>query len=84
MYGDGIVGELERRTARTLGMEAAAFFPTGTMAQQVALRCWAGRTRKRTVALHPRSTEEICSTSIRRCSALCWGWRGSCPGCLST
>jgi threonine aldolase len=33
MYGDGIVGELERHTARTLGMEAAAFFPTGTMAQ---------------------------------------------------
>lgn len=43
-YGDddSIVGELERRTAETLGTEAAAFFPTGTMAQQVALRCWAG------------------------------------------
>jgi threonine aldolase len=58
MYGDGIVGELERRTARTLGMEAAVFFPTGTMAQQVALRCWAGRTGNRTVALHPRSHPE--------------------------
>ncbi|MEU9371587.1 beta-eliminating lyase-related protein [Streptomyces avermitilis] len=58
MYGDGIVGELERRTARALGMEAAAFFPTGTMAQQVALRCWAGRTGNRTVALHPRAHPE--------------------------
>jgi threonine aldolase len=56
-YGneDSVVGELERRTAAELGMEAAAFFPTGTMAQQVALRCWAGRTGNDTVAMHPRA-----------------------------
>nr|WP_229923310.1 beta-eliminating lyase-related protein [Streptomyces candidus] len=59
MYGDGVVTELERRTARLLGMEDAAFFPTGTMAQQVALRCWAGRTGNSTVALHPRSHAEL-------------------------
>lgn len=55
MYGDeeGIVGELERRTAAVLGTEAAAFFPTGTMAQQAALRCWAERTGSGTVAMHP-------------------------------
>ncbi|MBI0379492.1 threonine aldolase, partial [Streptomyces albiflaviniger] len=53
IYGDGIVEELERRVAGLLGMEAAAFFPTGTMAQQVALRCWAGRTGSPVVALHP-------------------------------
>ncbi|BAU87667.1 L-allo-threonine aldolase [Streptomyces laurentii] len=58
MYGDGVVAELERRTARLLGKEAAVFFPTGTMAQQIALRCWAGRTGNRTVALHPRSHPE--------------------------
>ncbi|MFJ6696280.1 threonine aldolase family protein [Streptomyces sp. NPDC091272] len=58
VYGDGVVAELERRTARTLGMEDAAFFPSGTMAQQVALRCWAGRTGNRTVALHPRAHPE--------------------------
>ncbi|MCX5207414.1 beta-eliminating lyase-related protein [Streptomyces sp. NBC_00237] len=58
LYGDGVVGELERRTARALGKEAAAFFPTGTMAQQVALRCWAGRTGNSTVALHPRAHPE--------------------------
>ncbi|MCC3772135.1 low specificity L-threonine aldolase [Streptomyces sp. UNOC14_S4] len=57
VYGDGhgVVGELERRVAELLGMEAAAFFPTGTMAQQVALRCWAGRTGSPVVALHPMS-----------------------------
>ncbi|MFD8548712.1 threonine aldolase family protein [Streptomyces sp. NPDC059649] len=61
VYGndDGIVGELERRTAEALGTEAAAFFPTGTMAQQVALRCWAGRTGNVTVAGHPLSHLEM-------------------------
>ncbi|MFF2011962.1 threonine aldolase family protein [Streptomyces sp. NPDC058195] len=59
MYGDGVVAELEERVARLLGMEAAAFFPTGTMAQQVALRCWAGRTGNSTVALHPLAHPEV-------------------------
>ncbi|WP_407550802.1 beta-eliminating lyase-related protein [Streptomyces sp. Pv4-95] len=61
VYGndDGVVGELERRTAEALGTEDAAFFPTGTMAQQVALRCWAGRTGNTTVAGHPMSHMEV-------------------------
>ncbi|MEU5164707.1 threonine aldolase family protein [Streptomyces mutomycini] len=59
LYGDGVVAEVERRTAELLGMEAAAFFPTGTMAQQVALRCWAGRTGSPVVALHPLSHPEV-------------------------
>ncbi|MER7791730.1 beta-eliminating lyase-related protein [Streptomyces sp. NPDC097640] len=54
-YGDGVVEKLERRVADLLGMEAAAFFPTGTMAQQIALRCWAGRTGNPAVAVHPLS-----------------------------
>ncbi|MGK5497161.1 threonine aldolase family protein [Streptomyces sp. URMC 125] len=58
LYGDGIVADLEERTAALLGAEAAAFFPTGTMAQQVALRCWAGRTGSPVVALHPLSHPE--------------------------
>lgn len=58
VYGDGIVADLEERTAALLGTEAAAFFPTGTMAQQVALRCWADRTGNTTVALHPLSHPE--------------------------
>jgi threonine aldolase len=49
---------LEERVAALLGKPAAAFFPTGTMAQQVALRCWAERTGNRTVALHPLAHPE--------------------------
>ncbi|MCS0600972.1 beta-eliminating lyase-related protein [Streptomyces sp. LP11] len=52
VYGNRIVADLEQRVAALLGTEAAAFFPTGTMAQQVALRCWADRTGNRAVALH--------------------------------
>ncbi|NEB74955.1 threonine aldolase, partial [Streptomyces sp. SID14478] len=59
VYGDGIVAELEAEVAALLGTEAAAFFPTGTMAQQVALRCWAGRTGNPTVALHPQAHPEV-------------------------
>ncbi|WP_308307634.1 beta-eliminating lyase-related protein [Streptomyces sp. ISL-10] len=59
LYGDGIVAELERRTAALLGLPAAVYFPTGTMAQQVALRCWAGRTGNATVALHPQAHPEV-------------------------
>ncbi|MET7567819.1 beta-eliminating lyase-related protein [Streptomyces sp. NPDC005492] len=59
MYGTGVVETLEKRVAGLLGKEAAAFFPTGTMAQQVALRCWAGRTGNPTVALHPLAHPEV-------------------------
>ncbi|WP_443064068.1 threonine aldolase family protein [Streptomyces sp. NBC_00376] len=59
IYGNGVVAELEERIAELLGTEAAAFFPTGTMAQQVALRCWAGRTGNPTVALHPLAHPEV-------------------------
>ncbi|MFH9723908.1 threonine aldolase family protein [Streptomyces sp. NPDC017254] len=58
-YGDGPVEELERRVAEELGLPAAVFFPTGTMAQQVALRCWAGRTGSPVVALHPLAHPEV-------------------------
>ncbi|MFD9333575.1 threonine aldolase family protein [Streptomyces sp. NPDC060028] len=58
LYGDGVVARLERRVAELLGTQDAAFFPTGTMAQQVALRCWAGRTGNPVVALHPMSHPE--------------------------
>ncbi|MEV1068769.1 beta-eliminating lyase-related protein [Streptomyces sp. NPDC050263] len=59
IYGDGVVEALENRVAELLGTEACAFFPTGTMAQQVALRCWAGRTGNPTVALHALSHPEV-------------------------
>lgn len=59
MYGNGVVEQLESKVAELLGTEAAAFFPTGTMAQQVALRAWAGRTGNPTVALHPLAHPEV-------------------------
>ncbi|MFJ3335180.1 threonine aldolase family protein [Streptomyces sp. NPDC086766] len=59
MYGDGIVAALEEKVAGLLSKEAAAFFPTGTMAQQIALRCWAGRTGSTTVALHALAHPEM-------------------------
>lgn len=59
VYGSGAVAVLERRVAGLLGKPEAVFFPTGTMAQQVALRCWAERTGNRVVALHPLSHLEV-------------------------
>lgn len=60
MYGEGgVVEELEREVAGLLGKEAAAFFPSGTMAQQVVLRIHADRRGRRTVAYHPTAHVEI-------------------------
>ncbi|MFI2203005.1 threonine aldolase family protein [Streptomyces sp. NPDC020192] len=59
VYGNRIVAALEERVAGLLGTEAAAFFPTGTMAQQVALRCWAARTGDPAVALHGLAHPEV-------------------------
>jgi len=36
---DPTIGELERETAKILGMPAALYMPSGTMTNQVALRC---------------------------------------------
>ncbi|MEU3453316.1 beta-eliminating lyase-related protein [Micromonospora sp. NPDC006766] len=53
-YGEGgPLDELERRVGALLGTEAVAFFPTGTMAQQVALRHGAELTGREAVGLHP-------------------------------
>ncbi|PZG12691.1 threonine aldolase [Micromonospora craterilacus] len=55
-YGEGgAVAALEHRVAELLGTEAAAFFPTGTMAQQVAMRHGAELTGSDAVGLHPLS-----------------------------
>ena len=36
---DATVKELERRTAELLGKDTAVFVPSGTMANQLAIRC---------------------------------------------
>lgn len=53
-YGDGgLVEEFEGWLTAMLGTEAAALFPSGTMAQQIALRIHCDRRRTDTVAWHP-------------------------------
>ena len=53
-YGRGELAErLETRVARLLGKEAAVWMPSGTMAQQIALRIHAARSGRNAVAFHP-------------------------------
>lgn len=55
VYGHGeSVERLEARVAELLGKQAAVLFPSGTMAQQIALRIWCGLRGCSTVAFHPR------------------------------
>ncbi|HEX5192588.1 MAG TPA: beta-eliminating lyase-related protein [Solirubrobacteraceae bacterium] len=59
-YGDGdVVDGFERRLAELLGTEAAAVFPSGTMAQQVALRIHCDARGADTVAFHPTCHLEL-------------------------
>src|SRR4051794_7804002 len=60
IYGEGDrIEALEARVAALLGKEAAVFMPSGTMAQPIALRIWAGRNGTRTVAFHPTCHLEL-------------------------
>jgi threonine aldolase len=56
VYGTGAVIErCEARVAALLGKEAAVFLPSGTLAQQVALRLHAERRGSPNVVMHPRN-----------------------------
>ena len=60
MYGEGeSVARLERRVADLLGKDSAVVFPSGTMAQQVALRIWCERSGCWSVAFHPQCHLEV-------------------------
>lgn len=52
---EDLVEALETRIRTLLGTEAALFFPTGTMAQQVALRVHAERRGRQAFAAHPQA-----------------------------
>jgi threonine aldolase len=53
-YGDGgVVTDLEQEVAGLLDKPAAVFLPSGTMAQQLALRLHAERIGRSTVVYHP-------------------------------
>jgi threonine aldolase len=59
-YGEGeLVETFERRVADLLGQEAALLVPSGTMAQQIALRIHCGRRGVNTVAFHPTCHLEL-------------------------
>jgi len=47
----GPVADVERQVAELLGKPAAAFFPSGVMTQQAALRVWTDRTGSQRVAI---------------------------------
>lgn len=53
-YGSGDwLASFEARIAAELGKEAAVFMPTGTMAQQIALRIWCECRSRNAIAFHP-------------------------------
>src|SRR6266540_4458614 len=59
-YGSGErIEGLEQSVAELLGQEAAVFMPSGTMAQQIALRLWSEQKRNATVAFHPTCHLEL-------------------------
>ena len=60
IYGSGErIEDFERDMAEFLGKESAVFFPSGTMAQQIALRIWSDEKGMKKVAYHPLCHLEI-------------------------
>ena len=60
IYGSGkIIEDFQNKIAVLLGKESAVFFPSGTMAQQIALRIWCDRKNVKKVAYHPLCHLEI-------------------------
>ncbi len=54
VYGKGkLIEDFEAKVAALLGKPAAAFMPSGTMVQTIALRVWCDRRGVSTVGLHP-------------------------------
>lgn len=59
-YGTGqIIEGFQQKMAAFLGKEEAVFFPSGTMAQQIAMRIWCDEKNLRKVAYHPLCHLEI-------------------------
>ncbi|HZG15570.1 MAG TPA: beta-eliminating lyase-related protein [Candidatus Bathyarchaeia archaeon] len=60
MYGTGpIIEDFQNKIAAYLGKESSVFFPSGTMAQQIALRIWCDQKKLKRVAYHPLCHLEI-------------------------
>lgn len=55
-YGGGpLIAGFEAEVAALLGKPAAVFFPSGTMAQPIAMRLWSERRGSQNIAMHPTS-----------------------------
>ncbi len=62
-YGEGeYIQAFEQELADMFGKAAAVFMPSGTMAQQIALRIWCDRANNHNVALHPTAHPESAET----------------------
>ena len=56
VYGAGdLINSFENKIADLLGFEAACFMPSGTMAQQIALKVYEGKSKSQSFAIHPTS-----------------------------
>lgn len=59
-YGSGnVIEAFQQKMAALTGKQEAVFFPSGTMAQQIALRIWCDEKALKKVAYHPLSHLEI-------------------------
>jgi threonine aldolase len=59
-YGGGeLLESFEEELATLLGHEAALFMPSGTMAQQIALRVWSDEANCKRIAMHATSHLEV-------------------------
>ena len=59
-YGTGeVITNFEKTIASLLGTESAIFMPSGTMAQQIALRIWTDQRGINRVAFHPTCHLEL-------------------------
>lgn len=60
VYGIGqLIEDFEKKIAKLLSKESAVFMPSGTMAQQIALRIYSDWKKNPNVAFHPLSHLEI-------------------------
>lgn len=60
IYGTGkLIEDFQNKIAAYLGKESAVFFPSGTMAQQIALRIWCDEKGSKRSAYHPLCHLEI-------------------------
>ncbi len=59
-YGKGdLIASFEKKVAGLLGFEAACFMPSGTTAQQIALKIYAEKSKNQSFAIHPTSHLEL-------------------------